>query len=192
MPEQFICYIYWCNHSAICIVVNVFLNKAQYNPNALLLKLSRREEQTRNANSIAYSSVLWCPLRFPHENNVRFVFTSSCLQRGGHVLFILVMLACLWYVVPNTYSVVFLFCLSSSCVLCTQCCQFLWIVHFWLPLRHSLSFIDNSIFHKTRLQLWQRKTCIDNLTSFTSDYLIASLTINTSFDTSDEHSIYKR
>ncbi len=28
---------------------------------------------------------------------------------------------------------VFLFCLSSSCVLCTQCCQFLWIVHSWLP-----------------------------------------------------------
>jgi hypothetical protein len=27
--------------------------------------------------------------------------------------------------------VCFLFCLSSSCVLCTQCCQFLWIVHFF-------------------------------------------------------------
>ena len=25
------------------------------------------------------SSVLWCPLRFPHKNNVRFVFTSSCI-----------------------------------------------------------------------------------------------------------------
>jgi hypothetical protein len=25
------------------------------------------------------SSVLWCPLRFPHINNVRFIFTSSCL-----------------------------------------------------------------------------------------------------------------
>ena len=41
----------------------------------------------------------------------------------------------------NTYCVVFLFCLSSSCVLCPQCCQFLWIVHFWLPLRYSLAFI---------------------------------------------------
>ena len=29
----------------------------------------------------------------------------------------------------------------SSRVLCTQCCQFLWIVHFWLPLRFSLTFI---------------------------------------------------
>ena len=26
-------------------------------------------------------------------------------------------------------------------VLCTLCCQFLWIVHFWLPLLHSLTFI---------------------------------------------------
>jgi len=34
----------------------------------------------------------------------------------------------------------FLFCLSSSCVLCTLCCQFLWIVHSWLPFRFSLTF----------------------------------------------------
>jgi NhaP-type Na+/H+ or K+/H+ antiporter len=26
-------------------------------------------------------------------------------------------------------------------VLCTICCQFLWIVLFWLPLRYSLTFI---------------------------------------------------
>jgi len=26
-------------------------------------------------------------------------------------------------------------------VLCTLCCQFLWIFHFWLPLRYSLKFI---------------------------------------------------
>ena len=26
-------------------------------------------------------------------------------------------------------------------VLCTLCCQFLWIVHLWLPLRYSLTFI---------------------------------------------------
>ena len=35
----------------------------------------------------------------------------------------------------------FLFCLSSSCVLCTQCGQFLWIVHSGLPLRFSLTFV---------------------------------------------------
>jgi hypothetical protein len=42
------------------------------------------------------SSVLWCPLRFLHRNDVLFVFTSS---------------------------------------------GFLWIVHFWLPLWCSLTFI---------------------------------------------------
>ena len=27
-------------------------------------------------------------------------------------------------------------------VLCTLCCQFLWIVHIWLPLFYSLTFIQ--------------------------------------------------
>jgi hypothetical protein len=38
------------------------------------------------------------------------------------------------------FCVEFLF---SSCVLCTQCCQCLWIVHSWLLLRFSLTFISN-------------------------------------------------
>ena len=41
----------------------------------------------------------------------------------------------------------FLFCLSSSCILCTQCCQFLWIVHSSLPLSfvclRSVSCVPN-------------------------------------------------
>jgi hypothetical protein len=41
--------------------------------------------------------------------------------------------------VPNVVSSSWLcVVLCSSCVLCTQCCQFLWIVHSWLPLRFSL------------------------------------------------------
>jgi hypothetical protein len=43
------------------------------------------------------------------------------------------------------HCVVFLFCLSLSCVLCTQCCQFLRIVHFWLPLRFSLTRYTESL-----------------------------------------------
>jgi hypothetical protein len=31
-------------------------------------------------------------------------------------------------------------------VLCTLCCQFLWIVHYWLPLRFSLTFIYYQVF----------------------------------------------
>jgi hypothetical protein len=34
---------------------------------------------------------------------------------------------------------VFLLCLSSSCFLCAQCRQCLWIVHCWLPLLFSLN-----------------------------------------------------
>jgi hypothetical protein len=39
----------------------------------------------------------------------------------------------------------FLFCLSSSCVLCSQCCKFLWIVHciFVFCLSWRSSRIDN-------------------------------------------------
>ena len=60
------------------------------------------------------SSVLPCPLRFPNKNDVRFVFTSSCLQESS--CFIYVICVCLCIVMSNTYCVVFLFCFSSSCV----------------------------------------------------------------------------
>ena len=39
------------------------------------------------------SSVLWCPLRFPHGNNVRFVFTSSCLLEGSFLVCVVCLLA---------------------------------------------------------------------------------------------------
>jgi hypothetical protein len=32
------------------------------------------------------SSVLWCSLRFPHKNEILFIFTSSCLQYEGSCL----------------------------------------------------------------------------------------------------------
>ena len=34
-----------------------------------------------------------------------------------------------------------LFCLSSSCVLCSQCCKILWMFHSGFLLRFSLAFI---------------------------------------------------
>ena len=45
-------------------------------------------------------------------------------------------------------------------LLCTQCCQFLWIVHSWLPLRYSLTFI------RARVAQWVRY--LDYLTTHTS------------------------
>jgi hypothetical protein len=35
------------------------------------------------------SSVLWCPLRFPHKIDVRFVFTSSCLLEGSCLIYLI-------------------------------------------------------------------------------------------------------
>ena len=43
----------------------------------------------------------------------------------------------------------FFFCglfLSSSCVLCTHCCQCLWIVHYLSTFRFSLTFIYSYLY----------------------------------------------
>jgi hypothetical protein len=37
--------------------------------------------------------------------------------------------------------IIVLCCVLLFFVLCILCCQFLWIVNFWLPLRYSLTFI---------------------------------------------------
>ena len=34
-------------------------------------------------------SVLWCPLRFPHKNDVWLVFTSSCLREGACLIYVI-------------------------------------------------------------------------------------------------------
>jgi hypothetical protein len=47
-----------------------------------------------------------------------------------------VSLDCIFLIAPLVFSDVYL-----SCVLCTLCCQFLWIVYFWLPIWYSLMFI---------------------------------------------------
>ena len=57
------------------------------------------------------SYMLWCPLQFPQKNDVPFVFTSICLHEVLFTLHVFV----LRIVVFNTYCVVFLVCLSSSC-----------------------------------------------------------------------------
>jgi hypothetical protein len=87
------------------------------------------------------SSMVWCPiiclyvlskLRFPHTNDVWFVFTSSCLYGGSCLIYVICV--CL-RIVSNAYCVVCLLCFSSSC------CQFLLIVHIWFPFLYYLTFI---------------------------------------------------
>jgi hypothetical protein len=79
----------------------------------------------------ALSFVLWCSLRFQHKNDVGLVLTSSCLYEGSCL--INVICVCLRIVMSSTCCVLF--------VVCILCFQFLWIVHFWVLLRYSLTFI---------------------------------------------------
>ena len=57
--------------------------------------------------------------------NVRFVFTSSCLQTGR--------MSYLRYMCLVTHSGVqhLVLCFFVFLRLCTRCCQFLWIAHCW-------------------------------------------------------------
>ena len=65
---------------------------------------------------------------------------SPVVCRKAHVLFTLFVFA---------YSgVQHIFCSGFDLfffVLCALCCQFLWIVHFWLTLRYSLTFIEHDL-----------------------------------------------
>ena len=67
-------------------------------------------------------SRLWCLLRFPHAKDGRFVFISSCLYECSCLIY--VSCVCMHIELSITYCVAFLFCLSSFCGSCTQCCHF--------------------------------------------------------------------
>ena len=47
-------------------------------------------------------------------------------------------------------------------VLCSLCCQFLWIVHLWLPLRYSLALIEieTHMWHVRRFTFSKRGTLL--------------------------------
>ena len=90
-------------------------------------------------------------------------FASTCVHTRflvGSVLLIYLVIS----VVVGFFCVVFLCFLSSSCILCTQCCQCLWIFHSLFALRFSLTFIYrmkeyknnnmNSILFRLYLQTW--------------------------------------
>ena len=76
------------------------------------------------------SCVLRCPLRFPNKNDV-----GSSLPPAGIISNMLGMPI----VVSNTHSV---------CVLCAQYCQFIKMIHSWLSLPFSLTFISCFLYYK--------------------------------------------
>jgi hypothetical protein len=88
---------------------------------------------------------LWVPCcDFRIQTIVGSFFTSSCFLEGSCL--INVICVCLRIMVSNAHCVRFLlvFVWFLFFVLCDMRCQFLWIVHFVLPLQYSLSFIDIS------------------------------------------------
>jgi hypothetical protein len=67
----------------------------------------------------------------------RCLYEDSCL--------IYISCVCIHIVLSNTYCVVFLLCLSSFCVSCTQCCQFLLVVHLWKKKTYKCSLKEINI-----------------------------------------------
>ena len=70
------------------------------------------------------------PFRGNHINNIMSYKRQELLTPREHICYS-----------PIFRWVRVVICFSSSCVICAQCCQCHWIVHFWLPLQFSLTFI---------------------------------------------------
>ena len=89
--------------------------------------------------------VLLCGFTFWVVLSIAILAQKRCSVRlylqlcvGGHISYLcyLCLLTCSG--VQNIYCRIFLL---FFFVLCILCCQFLWMIHFWLPLRYSLTFI---------------------------------------------------
>jgi hypothetical protein len=102
----------------------------------------------------------WLPLRF----SLTFI-CLVCLRQVSCVPNVVSFSVCPFLIAPSVFSNVYLFGLSSSSVLCTKCCQFLWFVHSWLPLRFSLTFIC--------LVCLRQVSCVPNVVSFSGLSILA-------------------
>jgi len=71
-----------------------------------------------------------CPFSLPLRYSLTCICPVSCVP------YVASFSGCTFLIVPSVFSNI-----SLCCVLSTLCCQFLWIVHFWLPLRYSLTFL---------------------------------------------------
>jgi hypothetical protein len=92
-----------------------------------------------------YSLTFICPVScVPYVDSFSGLYIFDCPFSILWSLFVLclvypmlpISLDCVFLIAPLVFSDVYL-----SCVLSTLCCQFLWIVHLWLPLWYSLTFI---------------------------------------------------
>ena len=75
------------------------------------------------------------------RQNVRKIILPLVVCRRAHVFFLRYLCLLTHSGVQHILCCVFVLCFF---VLCTLCCQFLLIVHFWMPLLYSLKFIHLS------------------------------------------------
>jgi hypothetical protein len=78
-----------------------------------------------------------------------FAWHHLCLLAYNGVKCVLTIWITLRHLGSSPVFCVIVVSLSSSCVLHADCCQCLWIVHYWLPYRFSLTFM-NSFFLRVR------------------------------------------
>jgi hypothetical protein len=74
-------------------------------------------------------------------DSIAFFKTSSCLQKETCLIYVICV--CLRIVVPNIYCVVFLFCLSSSCVPN--------VVHFW----YNWNVVESGVKHHSPYNIFE-------------------------------------
>jgi hypothetical protein len=73
--------------------------------------------------------------------------TRNCLSFASTLVILgffvrsMLLIPLLCFIVLSLFLLCFYFFLTSFCVLCTQCCQCLCIVHSWFPFRFSLTLI---------------------------------------------------
>ena len=128
---------FWCIirfRSVGSTIINVY-RKSIIDMYSWLWKCELNDEMKENSDSTTFSMSFARRLSYKKEE----LFTiCTWVHPGfsvGSVLLIILVFCVVLYCVLSV-----LFCFSSSCVLCTQCSQFIWIVHSWLTLRFSLTF----------------------------------------------------
>jgi hypothetical protein len=77
-----------------------------------------------------------------------YIWVARCVSYKKHMVHPRFLVGSMLLIFVIFLCVCFLFCLSSSCVLCTKSCKFLSIGHSWFSLRFSLAFIYRYIVCK--------------------------------------------
>ena len=99
---------------------------------------------------IASEETLMQDLKYIQMKCYKYEFVVFFLQQDPYLMYVICV--CL-----RILSCVSALCFTY-CVLCTIYCQFLWIVHFWLPRLYSLTFIK-AYKNDPHINTYSRQRC---------------------------------